>query len=550
MVTARLSVRKIREILRLSWGLGLKPGQVATSCNIARSTVQEYLLKAQAAGLSWPLALELDDGALEALLFSRVGRPRTERPLPDFDDVARSLRSHKGMSLALEWQRYISANPRGYQYSYFCQLYLEWSCHVDLVMRQEHLAGEKAFSDFAGSKLRITNRHNGVVEEAHLFVCCLGASSYTFAKAFRAENSEAWCVGHADAFAYFRGCPEIVVPDNPKAVVTKACPYEPDIHLDFQLMADHFNIAVIPARVRKPKDKAKVEAAVKMATRWIIAVLKDQTFFSLPELNQAIAGLLEKLNARPFKKMPGSRRSQYELIDKPALRPLPLTPYEYTQVGKAKVFLDYHIDLDGYRYSVPYQYVNKKIEYRLNHRTLEIFYKGNRIASHTRLIEKHPPATRREHMPAHHSFMLDWTPERFTSWARKIGPCTEQLIQVVLASREFPQQAFRSCLGILSLSKEFANDRLERASSIALSVRATSYKSVKLILQNQQDKRRIIDAPVQLKIIHSHIRGAEAFGSATNDKENNNAHSSNDREPAQSEAIRHGESHGNTNASA
>jgi len=341
-----------------------------------------------------------------------------------------------------------------------------------------------------------------------------------------------------------------VVPDNPKAVITKACPYEPDIHMDFQLMADHFNIAVIPARVRKPKDKAKVEAAVKMATRWIIAVLKDQTFFSLQELNQAIASLLEKLNARPFKKVSGSRRSQYELLDKPALRPLPLTPYEYTQVGKAKVFLDYHIDLNGYRYSVPYQYVGKKIEYRLNFRTLEVFYKGNRVASRTRLIEKHTPATLREHMPANHSFMLDWTPERFTSWAGRIGPSTEQLVQVVLGSREFPQQAFRSCLGILSLAKEFGNDRLERASNIALSVRATSYKSIKLILQNQQDKRRIVDTPVQLKIIHSHIRGAEAFSADNNDKENHNAHSSNDGESSQSEALRHGEGHGNTNASA
>lgn len=548
MATVRLSVRKIREILRLSWGLGLRPGEVAASCNIARSTVQDYLLKAQAAGLSWPLAPEMDDAALENLLFARVGRPKAERPLPDFSEVARSLKSHKGMSLALEWQRYISSNPHGYQYSYFCELFQEWSKHVDLVMRQEHLAGDKAFSDFAGSTLRITNRHTGEVESAHLFVCCLGASSYTFARAFYSENSEAWCIGHADAFTYFRGCPAVVVPDNPKAVITKACPYEPDVHMDFQHMADHFNLAVIPARVRKPKDKAKVEAAVKMATRWIIAVLKDQTFFSLPELNLAIAELLEKLNSRPFKKMPGSRRSQYELVDRPALRPLPLTPYEYTQVCKAKVFLDYHIDLNGYRYSVPYQYVGKKIEYRLNYRTLEVFYKGQRIASHPRLIDKRKPATQREHMPANHAFLLDWTPERFTAWAQKIGPSTERLISTVLASREFPQQSFRTCLGILSLAKEFGADRLEKASSVALSVRATSFKAVRLILQNQQDRRRFVDAPIQLKIIHSHIRGAQAF-SAPNEKENENAHSSHNGESSESETLRHGESHGSTNAS-
>jgi len=518
-------MRVIREVLRLAWSCGFNQRQVSISCNIARSSVQDCLLRAKGAKLSWPLPDDLDDTKLESLLYKPMGRPKSDKAPIDFAYLHRELHSHKGMTMGLLWQRYIERDPEGYQYSYFCTLFNEWAGKLDLVMKQEHLAGEKVFSDFAGSTLKVTSLDTGEVNFVKVFVCCLGASSYTFAKAYWSENAEAWCMGHAEAFSFFGGCPEIVVPDNPKPVVTKACPYEPDIHMDFLHMAQHFGVGVVPARVRKPKDKAKVEAAVKMATRWIIAVLKDRTFHSLAELNLEIAKLLEILNTRPFKKMPGSRRSAFEAIDRPALKALPQNRYEYTQNGFAKSHLDYHITIDDCQYSVPFQYAKKKLEYRLSTKTLEIFYRGNRIASHVRRLPHAKPATVKEHMPPNHQAYLDWTPERFIAWATKIGPDTKSLIEAVLGSREFPQQAFKSCLGILHLTKDYSDARLERAASCALRVRGFSYKTVKLILENQQENRPVDRAPGQLKIFNPNVRGPLEY--ALINKESTDANSPN-----------------------
>ena len=520
-------MRVIREVLRLAWSCGFSQRQISISCRIARSTVHDCILRAKVAKLSWPLPDDLDDTKLEALLYKTMGRPKTDKAPLDFAYLHKELHSHKGMSLSLLWQRYIERDPDGYQYSYFCELFNDWASALDLVMKQEHFAGEKVFSDFAGSTLTVTSRITGEVNFVKVFVCCLGASSYTFAKAYWAENAEAWCMGHAEAFSFFGGCPEIVVPDNPKPVVTKACPYEPDIHMDFLHMAQHFGVGVVPARVRKPKDKAKVEAAVKMATRWIIAVLKDRTFHSLAELNVEIARLLDVLNTRPFKKMPGCRRSAFETIDKPALRPLPPNRYEYTEIGYAKSYLDYHIRIDDCQYSVPFQYAKKKLEYRLTSKTLEIFYKGNRIASHVRRLPHTKPATIREHMPPSHQAYLDWSPERFVAWASKIGPETRALIEAVLASQEFPQQAFKSCMGILHLTKDYGDLRLERAAACALRVRGFSYKTVKLILENQQENRPAVHSPGQLKIFNPNVRGPIEYASIN--KENTDANSSNIR---------------------
>ncbi len=504
-------MRVIREVLRLAWGCGLSQRQTAISCRIARASVQDCLLKATAAGLSWPLSDDLDDSKLESLLYHKpVGRPKSEKAPLDFAFLHKELRSHKGMTLALLWQRYIERNSDGYQYSQFCKLYHEWSKVLDVVMRQEHTAGEKGFSDFAGSKLHFVDS-DGVVHFAHLFVCALGASSFTFAKAYLNETAQSWCMGHAEAFAYFGGCPQIVVPDNPKPVVTKACPYEPDIHMDFLHMAQHFGVGVVPARVRRPQDKAKVEAAVKMATRWIIAVIKDRDFHSLAELNIEIARLLEILNAKPFKAVPGSRRSLFENLDRPALQPLPINRYDYTQIGFAKPALDYHICVDGCFYSVPFQYVKKRLEYRLNSKTLEVFFNGKRIASHVRRIDKNKPATLKEHMPPSHQKYLDWTPERITSWAASIGPETNELINRIFASREFPQQAFKSCLGILSLTKDFGKERLEKAASRAVRVGGYSLKTVRLILENNQEDLTLNQTPIQLRIENPNVRGPGAY---------------------------------------
>lgn len=541
-------MRKIREILRLTWDCKLSRREIATSCSISRSTVADYIYRAQAAGLSWPLPDDYDDTKLEQLLFPSQPYSK-QRPLPNFIEMHAKLKK-KGCTLALLWEVYKSENEDGYQYSQYCELYRQWSKAIDVVMRQEHLAGEKLFSDFAGSKLYVTNPHTGEVSEAHVFVCALGASSYTYAEAFWSENSEAWCMGHADAFSFFGGVTEKIIPDNPKPVVTKACPYEPDIHVDFLHMANYFSAAVIPARVRKPKDKAKAETAVRVATMWIIAVLRDRRFFSLSELNTAIKELLEKLNNRPFKKLPGSRRSQFEALDRPALKALPAIPYEYTQIGWVKVHLDYHVDIDGYFYSVPYQYARKKLEYRQTYRTVEIFYKGRRIASHPRLFIKNKPSTLLEHMPSTHRKYAEWTPQRIIGWASETGPATAKLIEAIMQSRQCPEQGFRSCLGIMRLGKSVGAKRLEGAAERALAVNALSCKSVRLIIENKLEQLPLPEKPRQLSIVHENVRGAIAFTTQTDMEEYQNADTPNLRESPIIEAPRDGTGVGGANANA
>lgn len=383
MPNTRLSMRKTMEVFRLHFEAGLSQRAIALSCGISRPAVAEYLRRFKAAGLRWPLGEDCDESRLNNLLFPPQPAKPVQRPQPDYVEIYRLLK-RKGVTLGLLWEDYKQANPDGYAYSQYCELYRRWRETLDITMRQEHKAGEKAFSDFAGTTIPVlVDPPNGVVRMARLFVCALGASSYTYAEWFWSEDSESWCTGQAKAFRYFGGCPEIIVPDNPKAAVDKPCRYEPDINQDFHHMASYHKVAVIPARVRRPKDKAKAESAVSVATKWIIGVLNktDRTFFSLRELNQVTAELLEKLNTRPFKKLPGSRRSQFEQIDKPALRPLPATPYQYTEIRKARVNIDYHVEVEGHWYSVPYQLVKQQVEVRLSANTIEVFFKGRRVAS-------------------------------------------------------------------------------------------------------------------------------------------------------------------------
>lgn len=376
----------------------------------------------------------------------------------------------------------------------------------------------------------ITNSHTGEITQAHLFVCALGASSYTYAKLFSSENSEAWCTGHALAFTYFDGCPEVIVPDNPKPVITKTCRYEPDANPSFAQMANHFDVAIIPARVRKPRDKAVVEAAVGFATRWILAVLRNRTFFSIAEANQEVAKLLERLNNHPFQKLPGTRRSRYETIDKPALKPLPNTPYEYMHIKKATVHIaDYHVEYDNCYYSAPYQYRGRTVEIRAALHTIEIYLKGKRIASHPRGFIKGSRSTLKEHRPKSHQEYGSWPPERMIRWAATIGPATKSLIEKILQNQKHPEQGYRSCFGILRLAKSTSNDRLEAACQRALAINAFSLKSVKSILDSGLDRRPLPEKPRQLTLVHENIRGAISFNTQHPQEDNNNVDSSNNR---------------------
>ena len=510
MSTKRLTMRKIREVLRLKFDCNRTYSQIAESCLIGRSTVSDYLDRFQAAKLSWPLPDELDDQRLEQLLFpSSVSNPSTQRALPDWQYIHSELR-RKGVTLMLLWQEYKQLSLNGYQYSQFCQLYRNWAGRIDPVMRQEHRAGEKEFVDYAGMTVPVFDKASGKWRQAQIFVAVLGASNYTYTEATWTQSLPDWIAAHCRAFAFFGGVTELVIPDNTKTGVKHPCFYEPDINPTYLDMARHYGTAIIPARVRKPKDKAKVETAVQIVERWILARLRNQRFFSLGQLNESIRILLEKLNTKPFQKLQGTRKSLFETIDRPALNPLPQNPYRFAEWKKARVHIDYHIEVWRHYFSVPYSLIGKQIDVRITETTIECFFKNKRVASHIRTDQRY--TTTREHMPPSHQKWADWNPDRFIRWAEKIGPQTSQLINKVLASRPHPQQGFRSALGILRLANDYGDKRLEAACSRALTIGGISYRSVASILKHCLDQRSLTDTSDQQPIVtHANIRGARYY---------------------------------------
>lgn len=512
MPRERIPMRKITEVLRLKWSAGLGHRAIARSCGVAKSTVDEYVQRAAAAGLGWPLPPDLDDVALERLLYPPTVTPELSRPLPDWSVVHQEL-SRRDVTLSLLWQEYREQHHAGYQYSQFCRLYHAYAKTIDLSMRQPHRAGEKMFVDYAGRTQEVIDRGTGEVREAQIFIAVLGASNFTYAEATWTQTLPDWIGSHVRAFAFFGGVPRIVVPDNLKSGVSKTCRYEPELNPTYRDMAEHYGVAVIPARVRKPKDKAKVEVAVQIVERWILAALRNRKFFSLAELNAAIRELLEKLNNRPFKKLPGSRMSRFLEIDKPALRPLPASSYQFAQWKKARVAPDYHIELFGHYYSVPYPLIGKELDVRATDATVECFHKSKRVASHARSYRKGGYTTVPEHMPRSHREHAAWTPERMIRWAAKTGPATAELISTILERRRHPEQGFRTCRGILALAKRFDQSRIEAACKRALVIGGLSFTSVKSILETGLDQKPLPQAAAPIVPSHENIRGGEYYTS-------------------------------------
>jgi transposase len=514
MAGRRLSMRKIKEVLRLKWLTGCSERQIAKSCNMARSTVQEYLKRAALAGLTWPMACQLDDTALEDLLYPQNPSLSLSRaPMPRMDYLYRELR-RKGVTLQLLWYEYKEKHPDGYQYSFFCELYRNWVKKLDPPLRQKYLAGEKMFVDFAGQTVDIINADTGELCKAHVFIAVLGLSNYTYAEATAGQDLPSWINAHIHAFEYFQGVTQLIVPDNLKAGVTSPCRYEPDINPTYQDLAEHYGTTVIPARPGKPRDKAKVESAVLLAERWILAPMRNHTFFSIGQLNVAIRKQLEELNNRPFKKLNTTRRELYETIDKPALKPLPPQPYEYADWKRARVNIDYHVEVDRHYYSVPYQLVKEQVEVRLTSTTVEVLFKNRRMASHKRSYVPGAYTTLREHMPKSHQRYLEWTPSRIIKWAGHNGPKTQKLVSRILENRPHPEQGFRSALGIMRLANHYSPERVEKACTRALAIRAYSYKSVKSILKNGLDQQPLLfeQAEEAQSPTHYNIRGKHYYG--------------------------------------
>jgi len=506
MANKRLSMRKIREVLRLCLGSGLSARQAAQSCDVARGTVKNILDRAERAGLTWPLPEDLDDAAIENRLFpSTVPLAVERRDMPSFEYLRKEL-AKKHVTLQLLWHEYREKNPEGYQYSQFCLRYRAWLKTLDIALRQDYKAGEKLFVDYAGDTIPIHDPAGKVVP-AYLFVATLGASNYTYVEAVLSRELPSWISSHIPT-CEFMGCtPDIVVIDNVKTGVAHPCRYEPDLNPTYQDAMTHYDTTVIPARVKRTRDKAKVEASVLIAERWIIAALRNYTFFSLEELNRVIREKLEDFNARPLQKLRMSRRELFETIDQPAMKPLPERRYEYAEWEKHKANIDYHVEVDHHYYSVPYQLKGHDLDVRITGTTVEILFKGQRIASHARSYLPGRHTTLSSHMPESHKRYLEWTPSRIISWAEKSGPSTGEMVKEIMERRPHPEQGFRSCLGIIRLGRRYGQERLETACTRALFMKVYSYKSVESILKNNLDGAELPSERRSVPVAHENIRG-------------------------------------------
>lgn len=500
-------MRKIREILRLR-AAGLSGRQIAAAIGSALSTVQTCLRRAQAAGLAWPLAETLTEAELDERLYRReTPLPiRTTRPIPDFATLHAEL-ARPGVTRLLLWQEYKAAHPDGWQYSVFCEQLKRWRLTQEPVLRQHHAPGDKLFVDYAGQTVPITDRHTGEIREAQIFVGVLGCSNLTYAEATWTQTLADWLGAHVRMLEYIGGVPMAIVPDNLKSAVNRALRYEPELNPSYQDFAEHYGVAILPARVRKPRDKAKVETGVQIVERWILARLRNRTFFSLGELNAAIAELLEDFNTRPFQKLEGNRRSRFVDLEQATLRPLPATPYAFGEWRKAKVHPDYHVEVKRACYSVPYRLIGQRVDVRLTASTVEIFDRGQLVAAHLRAHVRGRRSTRDEHRPPQHVAVVEQSLSRVFERAERVGPATLEVLKRQAQHRKHPEETLRSAQGILRLARDFTPERLEAASERALALQSYSYRTVRTLIETPAPP-----APhPALDLAHDNVRGPEYF---------------------------------------
>lgn len=498
-------MKDIRSILRLTQE-GLSVRAISERLGLSKTSVATYQLRARQVGLVWPLPLNHDsDEALKQALFGRVGRPPQDLAEPDWPVVAQELK-RPGVTLTLLWQEYRTAHPEGYGYTWFCEQYGAFKRRANPTFRHCHEAGAVMQTDYAGQTVEVIDPGTGEIRAAQIFVAVLGASSLTFAMASFSQKLPDWIDGQCQALSYFGGVPKAIVCDNLKAGVTKALWFEPTLNQTFAAMAEHYNTTILPTRSRKPRDKGKVEGAVLIVERWILARLRHRRFFGLFDLNTAIAILLEDLNNRVMRHAGKSRRQLFETIEHAALAQLPGTPFEYAEWKTAKVHPDYHVEVDKTFYSVPHRLIGRRVDVRLTHRTIEIFYDHQRVASHVRRSQRCGHVTVNEHMPKAHQRYANVTPNNLITMAARIGVNAAALVERMMRERPHPEQGYRSAMGILALARRYERQRLEAACERALAINAISYSSVSAILKSGLERATPVE-PVNATPAHTNIRG-------------------------------------------
>ena len=512
MATERLSMRKTREILRQKWELGRSHREVARSVGTSAGAVGGVLARAKVAGLqTWADVEMLSEEELEGRLYRPRAPDDDARAEPDCTWIHRE-RARPGVTLDLLHREYLEQHPGGYQYTTFCDRYRDWLERRGLTMRQRHVAGDKLFVDYSGKRPSIVDPRTGERRAVELFVAVLGASNYTYAEATYSQSGADWIASHVRALEFFGGAPKAIVCDQLKAGVTRACRYEPQVQRTYEDLATHYDTTVLPARPYKPRDKAKVENAVLVVQRWILARVRNEVFSSLSELNRRIRALLDELNARTMRRYGKSRRELFASMEKPALRPLPEARFEHADWKKATVNLDYHVLFEHHAYSVPHAFAHQEVWVRATATTIEVFLRNRRIASHRRSFVRGGFSTVDEHMPRSHREQVKWTPSRILAWAEKTGPSVRALCEAILLSRRHPEHGFRSCLGILRLGKKHGDERLEAACARAHELGARSYRHVASILDRGLDRTPLEEpTETQSPIAHENVRGADYY---------------------------------------
>ena len=509
MPTPRVTMSKIRHTLQLLHSGNLSQRQIGAALGISKSSVSEIASYARAATLDWAQAQLLSDDELQARLYRPPVARQSRHLEPDYAHLHGELK-RPDVTLQLLWEEYQQQHQgQAYKYSAFCEKYQQWAKRLKRSMRQTHQAGDKLFVDYAGQTVPVVNASTGEITRAQVFVAVLGASNYTYACATATQTAADWVASIMATLEFIGGVPRLLVPDQPRALMAHPDRYEPTSHRLLEELSQHYNLAVLPARPAKPRDKPKVEVAVQVVERWILARLRHQRFFSLGALNTAIAALLADLNQRPFKKLPGCRASAFAKLDQPVLKPLPASRMSIARFKPARVNIDYHVELNGHYYSVPHRLVGQKVELRITATTVEVLHGQARVAAHALNARRGAHTTTPEHMPASHREHLQWTPAKLIAWAERIGAATAAVVRWQMEHRAHPEQGYRSCLGLMRLGREYGPERLEAACARAQSIRAPHYKSITSILSCGLDQRTM-DAPIPTQTnlpLHENVRG-------------------------------------------
>jgi transposase len=514
MARKRINVKKIREIIRFRKTHDMSDRKIARVLNISRPVVAQYIKEFNATGLTYEDIKDMPDSQFLAL-FEKQRRNKSSK----YEELAERFPyfvtelKRTGVTLMILWKEYQKKHPEGYSYSQFCYHFQVWHSASKVTMHIEHKAGDKMFVDYAGDKLVIVDRKTGEQRPVEVFVAILGASQLTYAEASMSQKSEDWIRSNERAFIYFGGVTRAIVPDNLKSGVTRSNRYEPGINIMFDDFAEHYETAILPARVRRPKDKALVENAVALVYQRIYAPLRNRAFSSLAEINVAIADKLEEHNIEQFQRLKLSRRQLFAKIEQSTLKPLPKERYAIKKSKELTVQFNYHIELreDRHHYSVPWQLKGKRVRVAYDERNVAIYYDNVRIIQHKRDYIPNGYTTLHTHMPPQHRFYAQWSPERFTKWAQSIGDDVAAMIRIVLKSRKHPEQAFKTCMGILNLVKKYDPDRLNKACARALEFEFHSYKRIKSILDNGLEEEPLAESRELTVSSHKNIRGSQYY---------------------------------------